>query len=199
MSDIIKKKPSAKELLAQYQSKHPIGNRLIVAVDSTTGQEAPTWDTIYKLQAKLFGGATAQPEVQLVYFNEGNCLASDWSSSEKFASPSTPVECQCPNRCTQVGRVLEHTLHENEKQHVDALVLIGSYVDEPMKILSPMAESLGSQGVPIFVFHEEDISGSNQSFERLAFASGGTYTKEKIAVAATGDASAIGYNKGRTK
>jgi hypothetical protein len=154
--------------------------RLMFAID-VAASRAPTWNTVCELQAKIFGAAApiGQLEVQLVcYHGRDGCQASKWmSSAEQLAYPTNPVECECQNMCTEVGRVLEHALRENDKTAIQALVLIGGHVDEPMNILRPMAENLGKQGVPIFIFHEDysrDIP-ARHIFRQLALKSGGTY------------------------
>ena len=81
----------------------------------------------------------------------------------------------CEGGYTQIRRVLEHALRENEKAAVQALVFIGDAMEERIETLAAAAGELGTQGVPIFIFHEGRNAAVRRAFRILALKSGGAY------------------------
>jgi hypothetical protein len=81
----------------------------------------------------------------------------------------------CEGGYTQIGRVLDHALRENEKAAVQALVFIGDAMEEQIEVLAGAAGKLGTQGVPIFIFQEGRDAAVRRAFRLLALKSGGAY------------------------
>lgn len=128
--------------------------RLMFALDATASRE-PTWAIARDLQTKMFREAApvGKLDVQLVYYRGDECRASKWvSSGEQLAYLMNRIDCE--GGYTQIGRVLDHALRENEKAAVQALVFIGDAMEEKMDVLAGGAGSLGTQNVPIFIFQE---------------------------------------------
>ena len=150
--------------------------RLMFALDATASR-APTWAIARDLQAKMF--RTAAPighlDVQLAYYRGASeCRASRWvSNGEQLAHLMNRIECE--GGCTQIGRVLTHTLREAEKAAMQALVFIGDAMEEQLEELAAKAAQLGKLGVPIFLFQEGRDPVVRKAFRLLALKSGGAY------------------------
>ena len=149
--------------------------RLMFALDATASRE-PTWAIARDLQTKMFRevAPVGKLDVQLVYYRGDECRASKWvSSGEQLAHLMNRIECE--GGYTQIGRVLDHALRENEKAAVQALVFIGDAMEEQIDVLADAARKLGTQGVPIFIFQEGRDTAVRRAFRLLALKSGGTY------------------------
>ena len=123
---------------------------LMFALDATASR-APTWAIARDLQTKMFRevAPVGKLDVQLVYYRGDECRTSKWvSSGEQLAHLMNRIDCE--GGCTQIGRVLDHALRENEKAAVQALVFIGDAMEEQIDVLAGAAGKLGTQGVPIF-------------------------------------------------
>jgi hypothetical protein len=128
--------------------------RLMFALDATASR-APTWAIARDLQTKMFRevAPVGKLDVQLVYYRGDECRTSKWvSSGEQLAHLMNWIDCE--GGCTQIGRVLDHALRENEKAAVQALVFIGDAMEEQIEVLASAAGKLGTHGVPIFIFQE---------------------------------------------
>ena len=105
--------------------------RLIFAVDATASREA-TWNIARDLQAKMFIEAApiGKLDVQLAYYRSTDeCRASKWcQSGEQLAQLMNKIDCRAG--ATQIGKILRHTLRENERAPVQALTFIGDAMEE---------------------------------------------------------------------
>jgi len=149
--------------------------RLMFALDATASRE-PTWAIARDLQTKMFREAApvGKLDVQLVYYRGDECRTSKWvSSGEQLAHLMNRIDCEGGH--TQIGRVLDHALRENEKAAVQALVFIGDAMEEQIEVLADAAGKLGTQGVPIFIFQEGRDAAVRRAFRLLALKSGGAY------------------------
>jgi hypothetical protein len=172
--------------------------RLIFALDATASRRA-TWDLARDLQAKMFRAAApvGKLDVQLVYYRgageDRECQASKWKSSgEEIVQLMNKIDCI--GGMTQIGRVLKHTLRENERAPVQRLVFIGDAceeigdryvvadlgleeegVNELEVSLVDLAGALGRAGVPIHIFQEGRDPDVMRLFRTLALRSGGEY------------------------
>jgi len=150
--------------------------RLIFAMDATASRE-PTWDRASQIQAAMFsetadlGGLS----VQLCFYRGFLELeASPWcTESEALLKRMTRVHCAAG--LTQIGRVLQHALEENERQRVNALVFVGDCMEENPDELAGLAGKLGLSGLPAFVFQEGRDPAVERSFRQIARLSGGAY------------------------
>jgi hypothetical protein len=148
--------------------------RLMFALDATASRE-PTWVIARDLQTKMFREVApiGKLEAQLVYYRGDECRASKWvSNGEQLAHLMNRIDCE--GGYTQIGRVLEHALRENEKGAVQALVFIGDAMEEQIDVLAHAAGKLGTQGVPIFIFQEGRDAAVRRAFRLLALKSGGS-------------------------
>ncbi len=149
--------------------------RLIFALDATASR-GPTWAVARDLQAKMFREAApvGKLDVQLIFYRGDECRASKWvGSGEQLAQLMNRITCE--RGLTQIGRVLDHALRENERVAVKALVFIGDAMEEQIQTLGTAAGKLGMQGVPIFMFQEGRDAAVRRAFRLLALKSGGAY------------------------
>jgi hypothetical protein len=149
--------------------------RLMFALDATASR-GPTWAIARDLQTKMFRDVApvGKLDVQLVYYRGDECRTSKWvSNGEQLAHLMNRIDCE--GGYTQIGRVLEHALRENEKAAVHALVFIGDAMEEHIDVLADAAGKLRTQGVPIFIFQEGRDAAVRRAFRLLALKSGGAY------------------------
>jgi hypothetical protein len=158
--------------------------RLMFALDATASR-APTWAIARDQQAKMFRAAApiGQLDVQLVAYYGDKFGYSKWvSSGELLAQSMNKIECV--GGVTQIGKVLEHALHETEKAPVQALVFIGDAVETAVSVfrgndkieeLAAMAGQLGARETPIFTFQEGRDPAARKAFRLMALKSGGAY------------------------
>jgi hypothetical protein len=149
--------------------------RLMFALDATASRTS-TWAIARDLQARMFREAApiGRLDVQLVYYRGDECRASQWvSSGEKLAQLMNRIDCEAG--ITQIGRILKHTLRENEKAPVKALTFVGDALEEQIDELAGLAGKLGGTGVPIYIFQEGRDTAVRRGFRLLALKSGGAY------------------------
>jgi hypothetical protein len=168
--------PTREHLDAFFARVDPVRGRLIFAIDATASRQ-PTWDTAAKLTSQLFDAAAATGgiDIQLVYYRgAGECVASRWLSDAKsLASIMSGVMCRAGE--TQIKKVLSHACKENQRQKVDALVLISDACEELLTELYGQARELGS--VPVFLFQEGDDKRVAEIYAAIAAISGGAVAK----------------------
>jgi hypothetical protein len=150
--------------------------RLIFALDATASREL-TWDRACRIQSEMFeatagiGGLSTQ----LVYYRGFNeCKASRWLST---AADMHRVmrSVTCVGGETQIQRVLEHAIHETQKQKLGAVIFVGDAMEEHVDRLCRLAAELGALKTPIFVFHEGHDPFARSALQRLAQLSHGAY------------------------
>jgi hypothetical protein len=149
--------------------------RLIFALDATASRE-PSWAIARELQGKMFREAApiGRLDVQLVFYGGDKCRTSKWlSSGEELARLMGKIACDAG--MTQIGRVLDHVLHEHETVPVQAVTFIGDAMEEEIDVLAAKAARLGAAGVPIFIFQEGRHAVVRKAFWLLALKSGGGY------------------------
>jgi hypothetical protein len=172
-----------KALGAAQQSGGQRG-RLIFALDATMSRQ-PMWDTACRLQGDMFNetAAIGGLDVQLVYYRGlGECRASPWvSDARRLGGLMEKIDCRGGH--TQIGKVLAHARRENEAKKVQALVLVGDAMEEPIDDLCAAAGQLGLLGVPAFVFQEGGDAVAEQAFREIARLSRGAYCRFDISAA----------------
>ncbi|MCG6969654.1 MAG: VWA domain-containing protein [Gammaproteobacteria bacterium] len=143
--------------------------RLVFAMDATASREA-TWDQATQIQAEMFRETASLGglDIQLVYYRGfGEFFASSWvSSSETLLQTMTGVSCV--GGFTQIGKVLQHSLKETQRQKVNAVVFVGDCMEEDVDRLCHLAGQLAFQGVPVFIFHEGDDAVAAKTFRQIA-------------------------------
>jgi hypothetical protein len=74
----------------------------------------------------------------------------------------------CVGGFTQIGKVLQHSLKETQRQKVNAVVFVGDCMEEDVDRLCHLAGQLAFQGVPVFIFHEGDDAVAAKTFRQIA-------------------------------
>jgi hypothetical protein len=161
-----------------------ISGRLIFAIDATASRQ-PSWDRSSHLQAEMFkatdsaGKPGNEPAgglaVQLCYYRGYQEFhhSSWYTDSQSLLQQMRHVECLGGH--TQIKKVLSHTVSECKKKPVSALVFIGDAMEEKSDDLCQLAGQLGILQCPIFVFQEGYEAVAAQTFQQLAYLSGGAY------------------------
>jgi hypothetical protein len=139
----------------------------------------PTWDQACRLQADMFQEAAAVGglDIQLVYYRGlAECRASPWiAEPAKLGAMMSRIDCRGGH--TQIGRVLAHTLRENDGGKVAALVFVGDAMEEALDALCGKAGELGLRGVRAFMFQEGYDPVCEQAFREIARLTGGAYCR----------------------
>ncbi len=152
--------------------------RLIFAMDATASRE-PMWDQACHIQAEMFTEAAAHGglDVQLCFYRGfREFYASKWvgSASQLHRLMS---QTRCVGGLTQIGRLLDHAVHESGKAKVNSLVFVGDAVEEDVDQLSHKAGLLGLNGIPAFIFHEGCNPAAERAFRHIASLSSGAYCR----------------------
>ena len=150
--------------------------RLLFAVDATASRQ-PAWDRACHLQAEMFhateglGGLA----VQLCYWRGHMEFAATpfLEDAKELARRMSGVTVLAGQ--TQVLRCLEHALRETVREKVDALVLVGDALEEPLDPIGHLAAQLGLRGTPVFCFQEGGDPLVTDAFRQVAKLSGGAW------------------------
>ena len=149
--------------------------RIILALDITASRES-TWEIARELQAKMFREAApvGHLDVQLVYYRGEECRASKWvDSGAVLAQLMNRIDCEAGR--TQIGRVLQHALRENDKAPIQAVTFIGDAMEEEIEELATKASEFGKKKIPLFIWQEGRDPKVQKAFRLLALKSGGQY------------------------
>ncbi len=152
--------------------------RLIFGMDATASRE-PMWDTACNIQSEMFSESASHGgiDIQLCYYRGfREFYASAWTSASSQLLPIMN-STRCVGGLTQISRLLDHTLAENSKFKVNALVFVGDAVEENVDHLSDKAGRMGISGVPAFMFHEGYNPEAELAFRQIASLSGGAYCR----------------------
>jgi hypothetical protein len=152
--------------------------RLIFALDATMSRQ-PTWDTACRLQADMFREAAAIGglDIQLVYYRGlAECRASPWvAEPTRLGALMSRIDCRGGH--TQIGKVLAHARHENDKAKVGTLVFVGDAMEETLDDLCAGAGELGLRNIPAFMFQEGYDPVCEQAFREIARLTRGAYCR----------------------
>jgi len=152
--------------------------RLIFSLDATASRQS-TWDVASQLQNEMFVSAQSLGglNVQLCYFRGfGDFFSSDWQSdSKKLLGIMSSIRCQAG--ATQLQRLLQHSVDENQAKKIRCVVYIGDAMEENIDLLAQLAGKLGLLNVPLFMFQERNDSNAERAFKELSRLSGGAYSK----------------------
>lgn len=113
--------------------------------------------------------------IQLVWYRGyGEFQIEPWlTAAAELQRRMTSVQCR--GGLTQMGRVLEHVIRETRQHRVNALVLVGDCLEEPVDPLCHLAGQLGLLGVPAFVFQEGSDLDAALGFREIARLTHGAY------------------------
>jgi hypothetical protein len=152
--------------------------RVILGLDATGSREA-TWDLAMQWQSDMFHAAAnlGSLDMQLIYFRGHNeCKNSPWVDNPlKLESMMRKIRCDWGE--TQIRRVLEHFVRENNRGTVNAAVFIGDCFEERNDQVFGNAKRLGELNVPVFMFQEGNDPTASRAFREIAQLSGGSHHK----------------------
>src|SRR5262245_5954690 len=149
MTAIVPVNPHLEKL---FEKIDPVRSKICFALDATASRQ-PTWDTAAQLQAEMFEAVAAIGglDVQLIYYRGfSECVASRWlSDARSLTTIMSRVTCAAGH--TKIGRVLQHIRRENQREKVNAAVVISDACEELGGDLYAEARELT---VPVFMFQE---------------------------------------------
>ncbi|GJM12876.1 MAG: hypothetical protein DHS20C12_12790 [Pseudohongiella sp.] len=152
--------------------------RLIFSLDATASRQG-TWDVASQLQSEMFLSAQSLGglNVQLCYFRGfGEFFSSDWQSKpDDILRIMSTMQCQAG--ATQLHRLLQHAIDENQSKKIKCLVYIGDAMEENVDMLAQLAGKLGLLNVPLFMFQERNDPVARSAFKELSRLSGGAYSQ----------------------
>lgn len=152
--------------------------RLIFSLDATASRQS-TWDVASQLQSEMFVSAQSLGglNIQLCYFRGfGEFFSSDWHSSAKdLLAVMSGIQCQAG--ATQLQRLLQHAIDENQRHKIKCLIYIGDAMEENIDLLAQQAGQLGLLNVPLFMFQEGADPVATAAFKELSRLSGGAYSQ----------------------
>jgi len=197
MKDLFKQSKSRS--VSDAQDKHPVSSkndvqqflskvaalpksggdaRLIFSLDATASRQS-TWDVASQLQNEMFLSAQSLGglNVQLCYFRGfGEFFSSDWQSNpDELLRIMSTIQCQAG--ATQLHRLLQHAIDENQNKKIKCLIYIGDAMEENIDLLAQLAGKLGLLNVPLFMFQERNDRVARAAFEELSRLSGGAYSQ----------------------
>jgi hypothetical protein len=125
------------------------------------------------LSSQSLGGLN----VQLCYFRGfGEFFSSDWQSApDDILRIMSSIQCQAG--ATQLHRVLQHAIDENQNKKIKCLIYIGDAMEENIDLLAQLAGKLGLLNVPLFMFQERRDPVAKAAFKELSRLSGGAYSQ----------------------
>jgi len=146
------------------------------ALDATASRQ-PTWDRACQLQGDMFAAVAKLGglAIQLVWYRGyGEFQVEPWlTDSAELQRRMSAVQCR--GGLTQIKRVLQHALQETRRCRINALVLVGDCLEEPIDPLCHVAGELGLLGVPVFAFQEGHDPEAAQGFREVARLTRGAY------------------------
>jgi len=197
MKDLFKQSKSKK--VRESRDKHPVSSkndvqqflskvaslpktsgdaRLIFSLDATASRQG-TWDVASQLQNEMFLSSQSLGglNVQLCYFRGfGEFFSSDWQSNpDEILRIMSSIQCQAG--ATQLYRLLQHAIAENQSKKIKCLIYIGDAMEENIDLLAQLAGKLGLLNVPLFMFQERSDPVAKAAFKELSRLSGGAYSQ----------------------
>ena len=152
--------------------------RLIFSLDATASRQS-TWDVASQLQNEMFLGAQSLGglNVQLCYFRGfRDFFNSDWQgNADDILRIMSSIQCQAG--ATQLHRLLQHAIDENQQKTIKCLIYIGDAMEEDVDLLALLAGKLGLLNVPLFMFQERNDPVAMAAFKELSRLSGGAYSR----------------------
>jgi hypothetical protein len=159
----------------QLQTRSDSG-RLIFALDATASRQR-TWDRACHLQAQMFEVAKmiSGLSIQLCYYRGlGEFRALPWSDNGP-ALRQKMLSVQCLGGRTQIERLLQHALREQQQSRIRAMVFVGDAMEEDSESLFRLAGQLGIHRLPVFMFQEGSDRIAGNTFGEIARLSGGVH------------------------
>lgn len=167
---------NANQLPQRKDSRQSNSARLLFALDATASRQ-PTWDRACQLQGEMFlaGSQLGGIQIQLCYYRGINEFHhSPWlDNTQALLAQMSAV--QCLGGYTQIARVLDHSIAQQQIAPIQAVVIIADAVEENVDLLCNKAGKLGLLGVPLFMFQEGFDTGVRHCFTQMARLSKGAY------------------------
>ena len=158
---------------AFLEKVRPSRARLAFIIDATASRK-PTWDLAMQLQAGMFEEAAKLGglEIQLIYYRGPyECSHSAWmTDAHAMARLMAKVECEAGY--TKIAKALAHVRQENQRQKIDAVVLVGDAMEE---IHSELCDAAAGLAVPLFIFQEGNNPDASRTFAQMARLSRGAH------------------------
>jgi hypothetical protein len=174
--DISRFLESADTLPQRYDGKPSTSSRLVFALDATASRQ-PSWDRACQIQGQMFIAASQLGglQIQLCYYRGYHEFHySPWlSNTQTLLQTMTAV--QCLGGYTQIERVLNHCIEEQQQNPIQAAIIIADAAEENVDTLCAKAGKLGILGVPLFMFQEGLDPGVRGCFQQMALVSKGAY------------------------
>ena len=167
---------SAEKLPQRTDNSSRTSGRLLFALDATASRQ-PSWDQACHLQSEMFQATNKLGglELQLCYYQGFHQFHTSPWLRDSNTLQNIMNNVRCLGGHTQLLRVLDHSLQQHHQQAIQAVVIIGDAIEEPIDTLCEKAGQLGMQGVPLFLFQEGDNPMVKNGFQQMAILSHGAY------------------------
>jgi hypothetical protein len=147
--------------------------RIAFVIDATMSREQ-TWNAAAELQAEMFSEAAKLGglEMQVTYFRGlAEVKSSPWTSdARELQQMMTRIRCE--GGYTKYARAFAHVRKEHEQQAINAVIVVGDMLEEP---LGTLYDAVAGLGVPFFLFQEGDDPVARQAFQELAHLTKGAF------------------------
>ena len=150
--------------------------RLLFIMDATASRQ-PSWDRACQLMGDMFAATAGLGglSIQLAYWRGYMEFAATPFLADSAELISRMSGVRCLGGQTQLLRALTHALAETSRQRINACVLVGDALEEPLDPIAHLAGQLGLRGTPVFAFHEGGEPASAEAFRQIAKLSGGAF------------------------
>jgi len=169
---------SARPHLAAFFEKvdpaRPTGGRLIFGMDATASRQH-SWTLAKQLTNEMFAAVPAGLSVALAYYRGiSECRLLPWvTDAKKLVDRMAGIHCVAGE--TQIGRILELAREEDQKQKVNAIVMVSDACEEAANVLRAQAAKLDR--VPVFLFQEGSCEFTSKIYRDIANVTGGAWSK----------------------
>jgi hypothetical protein len=160
----------------------PAGH-LIFGLDLTQSREASLKQTRIGTAAMFSAVASiGNVKVKLIWYpGTPECNASQWYDDPAILSRSMR-KLSCVVGRTRIEKILQAAL--SERENLSGVVFIGDHCQESPDDLLKLAKTLGTNTIPLFIFHEcaerdKAALKAKPIFEKMAKLSGGAYMEFK--------------------
>ena len=118
--------------------------RLLFIMDATASRQ-PSWDRACHLMADMFAATADQGglAIQLAYWRGHMEFAATPFLTDGAELTRRMAGVRCLGGQTQLLRALTHALDESRRQRVNACVLVGDALEEPLDPIAHVAGQLG--------------------------------------------------------
>lgn len=144
---------SARALPQRIETSVSKPNKMIFALDATASRQ-PSWDRACQLQGEMFAaaGKLGGLQLQLCYYRGFNeFFTSPWlNNSQALQRFMNTVQCQ--GGYTQLEKVLDHSIKQQDRNTLKAVIIIADAVEENVDTLCNKAGKMGLLNIPLFMW-----------------------------------------------